>query len=445
MTTHSTIQHKPRIALVSLGCSKNTVDSEKLLGHFYDADFDLVREPIEADAVIVNTCGFIQPAIDETRDTLSSMIRLKKKQKDIKVFAMGCYVSRGTEDWKKSFPDLDGLFPLSQSDKIVSHLQDIFDYKAPKRFESFNHAFRRPVATTLSHYSYLKIAEGCKRTCTYCTIPSIRGDNVSKSIEDLLKEAEYLAKRGVKELILIAQDTTAYGIDLYGKPSLLELLKRLTLVSGIEWFRLFYAYPDHIDSELTSFLLESPKMLPYLDLPIQHSHPEVLRRMCRVNSFSNYDALFKKLRAQNPDYCLRTTLITGFPGESEEEFQHSFQYLKSIRFDRLGVFKYVREKGTPADLLQNHLTEEEKEKRFEKLMLQQQEIHFQKNQSWIGRTIPVIIDRMSYEGSYVGRSYRDAPDIDSVILIQSKKKLHPGSILSVEVTGMKNYDLEAQV
>ncbi len=444
MKTNST--HKPRIALVSLGCSKNTVDSEKLLGHFYDADFDLVAEPVNADAVIVNTCGFIQPAIHETRDTLSDMIRLKKKQKNLRVFAMGCYVSRGTEDWKKSFPDLDGLFPLSQSDKIVSHLQDIFQYKMPERFESFNtHTFRRPVATTLQHYSYLKIAEGCKRTCTYCTIPSIRGDNVSKPMDDLLKEAEYLAKRGVKELILIAQDTTAYGIDLYGKPSLLELLKKLTLVSGIEWFRLFYAYPDHIDSALANFLLESPKMIPYLDLPIQHSHADVLRRMCRANSFSTYDALFKKLCAQNPDYCLRTTLITGFPGESEEEFLHSLHYLQSVRFDRLGVFKYVREKGTPADSLPQHLTEEEKEKRFEKLMLQQQEIHFQKNQSWIGRTIPTIIDRVTYEDTYLGRTYRDAPDIDSVILIKSKKKLHPGSIISAEITGTKNYDLEGQI
>lgn len=433
----------PKVALVSLGCSKNTVDSEQLMGELYRAQFDLVGEPEEADAVIVNTCGFIEPAAEESRSTILEMIKVKDDSVLKKVYAMGCFVSKNTEDWSQGYGGLDGVFSLKESNQIVETLQKDFEFYKKLDLEDY---YVRPVATTLPHYSYLKIAEGCNRTCTYCTIPSIRGGNVSKKIEDLIFEAKALAKRGAKEIILIAQDTTAYGIDLYGEPRLLSLLKELIKIKEISWFRLFYAYPDYIDDELAEFLANEPKMIPYLDLPIQHSHSGVLKRMGRKNTFDRFDALFKKLRVHNEDFCLRTTVITGFPGETFEEHEHLKKYIQEISFDRLGVFKYIREKTTPAHQLGGHHMEDEKSRRYDELMLIQQQNHFRKNKSLVGKKLATIIDGGTKDPNiYIGRTFRDAPDIDANVFVQSKKKLYSGLILDVEITDVADYDLVANV
>lgn len=436
----------PKIALISLGCSKNTVDSEKLLGRMFTCQFDIVANAEEADAVIINTCGFIQPAIEETRNTIYEIIGLKKIRPGLKVYAMGCYVSRGKEDLLKSFPGLDNVFPLSKTDEIIPEIQaDLKFKKNPDNEALFVDQYKRPLATTLPHLSYLKISEGCQRTCTYCTIPSIRGNNRSKLIPELVQEATFLSQRGVKELILIAQDTTAYGIDNYGEPRLLPLLKELVKIREIKWLRLLYAYPDYFTDDLLSFFLNEPKLVPYLDMPVQHTHPSVLKRMCRSETQGIYDDVFRKLRSGNKDFALRTTLITGFPGETEEEFLHSSQYIRRTKFDRLGVFKYIREDKTPSDKLPGHLSEDVKQARYEELMLIQQKIHFKLNKAWVGRALDCIIDSVSRPGVFIGRTFRDAPEIDSLIVIHSKKQLIPGDIVKVHVTESNHYDLKGKV
>ncbi|MBN2144958.1 MAG: 30S ribosomal protein S12 methylthiotransferase RimO [Candidatus Aureabacteria bacterium] len=435
----------PKIAMISLGCPKNNVDSEFLLGKLYQRGFDMVQHPLEADAVIINTCGFIEPAVKETRDNIKETLALKKTKPDLRIIVMGCYVSKGTEKWEKTYPELDGIFPLGSHDRIVKRLQECFSFNqgmAPT-LSCGEHA--RPVATTLSHFAYLKIAEGCNRHCTFCTIPSIRGRTISKSIEDLTAESSYLAQRGVKELILIAQDTTSYGIDRYRKPALLDLLKKLVRISGIQWIRLLYAYPEHIENELLNFILDEPKMVHYLDMPIQHSHEKILKQMGRSGTASCYKSVFTALRSADKNFCLRTTVMTGFPGETRKEFDHLLNFIKKIKFDRLGAFKYVREKGTSSYLLSGQLDKKEMEKRREILMLEQQKIHFVKNASWVGKKIKTLVDVVKKEGFYQGRTFRDAPDIDAMIDIKSLKKLYPGWIGEVEITSSQEYDLEGRV
>jgi ribosomal protein S12 methylthiotransferase len=430
----------PTVSMVSLGCAKNLVDTENLMGELYNSAFRLSSEPELSDVVIINTCGFLQSSIDEARDEISDLLALKKQGGVQTVMAMGCYVSRGKDDVAKKYPKLDGVYALDEVDNIVSDLQDMYAYKT--NVESTQLAGIRPISATLPHYSYLKISEGCDRTCTYCTIPDIRGPNVDKTIEALVEETKGLVARGTKEINIIAQDTTAYGIHAYGKPKLLDLLKSLEEVSGVEWIRLLYAYPDYIDEALSDFLLSSPKMVKYLELPIQHVAESLLKRMNRGGSFKIYDTLFDKLRKKNPDYALRTTVIVGFPGETEEEFETMLEYCKYRKFDRLGAFKFLRESGTPADKMKDQIPQELIDERYDRLMQLQSELHFEKNKQLIGSDIEFIVDEVDETGfKGVGRTWRDIVDIDSMIILESSIPLSPGMIATARVKGTEDYDL----
>jgi ribosomal protein S12 methylthiotransferase len=430
----------PNVAIVSLGCAKNLVDTEELLGEIYNLNFNLVAEPESADAVIVNTCGFIQSAVDESLGTLGEMLELKESGVS-KVYAMGCYASRSGNQISNVHPNLDGVFPLSETQELLKTLKG--DFNSLPNIGSRNLAGVRQISATLPHYSFLKISEGCNRTCTYCTIPSIRGGNVDKSIEELTNEARDLVSRGVKELNIIAQDTTAYGIEKYGEPKLLELLKSLHKVDGLQWIRLLYAYPDYLNEALADFLVEGEKMVPYLELPIQHAAPGVLRRMHRPDTFQLYDKLFDRLRAKKKDYALRTTVILGFPGETDEEFDFLYNYCKERRFDRLGAFKYFKEEGTPAYKMKNQVNSELVDERYDRLMSLQRDIHFDDNQKWVGKDMEIIIDEVDESGKHgYGRTWRDAVDIDSGIEVDSSIPLHPGLIATCRITGVNDYDLK---
>lgn len=429
----------PNVAIVSLGCAKNLVDTEHLLGQIYDLNFNLVAEPESADAVIVNTCGFIQSAVDESLGTLGEMLELKDDGVS-KVYAMGCYASRSGNNISEVHPKLDGVFPLTETNELLKTLKS--DFRTIPTVGSSNLAGVRKISATLPHYSFLKISEGCNRTCTYCTIPSIRGANQDKSIEALVLEAEQLVTRGVVELNLIAQDTTAYGIQYYGEPRLLELLQALQKVEGLKWIRLLYAYPDYLTPELADFLIEGEKMVPYLELPIQHASAGVLRRMNRPDTFELYDSLFDRLRAKKKEYALRTTVILGFPGETEEEFEFLYNYCKNRKFDRLGAFKYFKEEGTPAYKMKNQVPTEVVEERYDRLMSLQREIHFSDNEKWVGKDMEFIVDEVGEDPTKgFGRTWRDAIDIDSGIHIQSSIPLRPGMIATCRITGTDDYDL----
>lgn len=431
----------PSLAMVSLGCAKNLVDTEELMGKIYDLNFNLVGDPETANAVIVNTCGFIQSAVDESLGSLQEMVSLKQRGKVERVYAMGCYASRQDNVIKEAVPGLDGAFSLQENDLLLEALEE--NFKEGLHVGKPNLAGIRPISATLPHYSFLKISEGCNRTCTYCTIPSIRGPNVDRSIEDLVEETKGLVGRGVRELHVIAQDTTAYGIQRYGEPRLLELLEAICEVDGLEWVRLLYAYPDHFSDELADFILTSPKMLNYLELPIQHASPTVLRRMSRADTFEKFDHVFDRLRKGDPEFALRTTVILGFPGETEEEFSFLLNYCRDRRFDRLGAFKYFREEGTPAYKMKDQVPVDVVEDRYHRLMTQQGHQHLEKNDQLVGEDISFIVDDDLGEGRFLGRTWRDAVEIDSQILVESANPLAPGTLATCRVTGYDDYDLLA--
>jgi len=433
-----------KLSFISLGCPKNSVDSEKIINNFNDPFFSFEPDPEKANAVLINTCGFIKPAMEETKDTIQEMLSLKNNNQKLKIIAFGCAISRDFEYWKNMFPEIDAFFKLKEEQKLINFIKTIFKYPQDKKRGSILKE-TRDISATLPHYAYIKIAEGCSRYCSFCTIPSIRGKYISTPKEIIIKEAELLTKRGVKELILIAQDTTMYGMDIYKRPSLLTLLKSLVTIKDLKWIRILYAYPEHIDDKLLNFIVNSEKIINYLDLPIQHCHPEILKNMNREGTFAVFDNLFKKLRALKPEFCIRTSVITGFPGETEEHHQYLLNYLNLIKFDRLGVFKYDQEKGTSAYSAKLQVSNHIKEKRYEELMFKQQKIHFQTNKYLKGKSIHTIIDSSIGKNIYLGRTYRDAPEIDSLIKIKSKNKLQPGNIVSVQVTDSIDYDLKGKI
>jgi len=433
-----------KLSFISLGCPKNNVDSEKIINNFNDPFFSFEPDPSRADAVLINTCGFIKPAMDETFDTIQEMLSVKISNTKLKVIAFGCAISRDFEYWQRTFPEIDAFFRLNEEQKLINFVHAIFKYpQAKKKIDVLKNV--RNISATLPHYAYLKIAEGCSRFCSFCTIPSIRGRYISIPREKIIKEADLLVKRGVKELILIAQDTTMYGMDLYKKPSLLALLKDLVTIKGLEWIRILYAYPEHIDDKLLHFIVDSKKITNYLDLPIQHSHPEMLKKMKREGTSVVFDKIFKKLREFQPDFGIRTSVITGFPGETEEHHQHLLNYLSTIKFNRLGVFQYYQEKGTSACELKGQVPDNIKENRYKELMFKQQEIHFQANKHLKGKSINTIIDSHIGKNIYLGRTYLDVPEIDALIQVKSRTQLKLGSIVQVKVNGFIDYDLKGRV
>lgn len=444
-------QTKGTYAFVSLGCPKNLVDSEKMLGSLSLDGYALVSEPEGADFVIVNTCGFIESSRAESRSVIQEMLDLKKAGKTKGVIVAGCLPQRLEADGGllKQMPDIDhvvGVFGRDEitkvADRLVGGAREQRELFRPAPIKAMNDQSRLRI--TPDHYAYLKISEGCDRTCTFCSIPSMRGKHVTKPIEMILDEARELSEDGVRELILVAQDTTYYGMDLYGKVQLAELLRQLQKVEGIDWIRLMYLYPINFSDELIDVIADSRNILPYLDMPLQHINSTVLKRMQRRVNSEQTRELVQKLRERIPNVVLRTTFIAGFPGETDEQFEELKQFVKETRFERMGVFTYSLEPGTPAVKLEGHLPEEVKEARRDALMELQQEIAFEHADRMIGYELDVIIDEEVGDGVYVGRTFADAPEIDSNVIVTGSE-LQIGDMVPVEIMERQDYDLVGMV
>ena len=440
----------PTFAFVSLGCPKNLVDSERMLGRLAQDGYALVPDAKGADVVVVNTCGFIEPARQESLAVIREMLDLKKQGKVGAVVVAGCLAERKREELLKEVPDVDhivGVFGREEITLVVDraraqeHEQRSLFRPAPVRAQEDTARLR----ITPRHYAYLKISEGCDRLCTFCAIPQMRGKHVSKSIEENIREARELAADGVRELIIVAQDTTYYGMDLYGKVRLAELLRELEGVNGIEWIRVLYAYPIHFTDELVDTLAGSEKIIPYLDLPLQHINDRLLRRMQRRVNRTSTEELIERLRSAIPDLTLRTTFIVGFPGETEAEFEELVAFVQATRFERVGVFPYSFEPGTPATRLDGHLPQETKIERQQRLMQAQQEVAFEWSRGQVGRELEVIIDGADPEipNHHLARSHADAPDIDGLVRVRGKG-LRSGDLVRVKVTAADGYDLAAR-
>jgi ribosomal protein S12 methylthiotransferase len=442
------LMSKPRtLAFVSLGCPKNLVDSERMLGRLTQDGYALVPEADGADVVVVNTCGFIEPARQESMACIREMLALKAQGKVGAVVVAGCLAERKGEELLREIPDVDhvvGVFGREEITQVVHRAvaqtkeQRSLFRPAPIRAQEDTARLR----ITPRHYAYLKISEGCDRLCTFCAIPGMRGKHVTKPIEEVLREARELAADGVRELIVVAQDTTYYGMDLYGRVRLAELLRELDGLDGLEWIRILYAYPINFTDELIDTLAASNKILPYLDLPLQHINDRVLRRMQRRVNRETTEDLLACLRSAIPGLTLRTTFIVGFPGETDAEFEELVAFARATRFERAGVFPYSFEPGTPATRLDGHLPEETKLQRQKELMEAQQHVAFEWSRAQVGRSIEVLVDGPDPEvpNHFLGRGHADAPDIDGLVRVKGKG-LRPGDLVSVKVTAADGYDL----
>lgn len=434
-----------KILFISLGCDKNLVDSEVMLGLLASRGYEMIDDEQEADIIVVNTCCFIHDAKQESVDNILEMAEYKKTGKLKALIVTGCLAERYRQEIIDEIPEVDAVLGTTAYDKILDAVDEALE---GKHFLEMEDLQALPVVdtkrqiTTGGHFAYMKIAEGCDKHCTYCIIPKIRGTYRSVPMEQLIKEAEELAAQGVKELILVAQETTLYGKDLYGEKSLHKLLKELCKVSGIQWIRILYCYPEEITDELIQVIKEEPKICHYLDLPIQHANDEILRRMGRRTSKQELIDIVTKLRKEIPDICLRTTLITGFPGETEEQHQELVEFVDEMEFDRLGVFTYSPEEDTPAATMPDQIDEEVKLERQAELMELQQEIAFDTAENMIGREMLVMIEgKIADEPAYVGRTYRDAPKVDGLIFVETGELLMSGDFAKVTVTGAEEYDL----
>lgn len=438
-----------RVGMVSLGCSKNQVDAERMLYKIQEAGHQLVADAALADIVIINTCGFIESAKQEAIDTIFEFVALKNEGRIKKIIITGCLAERYREEVSALIPESDAVVGIGCGGDIVSVIDRVMDGENVQAFgekEELALTGER-VQTTLSFFSYLKIADGCDNCCSYCAIPSIRGRFRSVPMEELLKEAEQLVHNGVRELILIAQDTTRYGIDLYGKYMLSELLTKLCKIEGLKWIRVLYCYPERVTDELLEVMAKEDKIVKYMDLPIQHCDGEILRKMNRSGDEASLRELIKKIREKVPGIILRTTLITGFPGETEEQFSRLAEFVNDIEFDRLGCFAYSAEEGTPAADMEGQLEDDVKEHRAEIIMEQQMIITAKKNNELIGKTIEVVTEGFDRYGEcYFGRSAADAPDIDGKIFFTSPgKRQVPGKFVKVMITDMLDYDLIGEI
>lgn len=422
------------VGFVSLGCSKNLIDTEVAVGLFKDHHYTIVNDPSKADIIVVNTCGFIDSAKEEAINTILEMAEYKKKRCRY-LIAMGCLVQRYYDDLKKSLPEVDLFIKLENYDKLWQSIEDMIKMNVqiqPKNKSNLKiseitqlpmleqQEYMERVVTTGQNYAYLKIGEGCSNFCTYCAIPYIRGKFISRTIEDILEEAKMLASKGIKELIVIAQDTTKYGIDIYGESKLVELLQELSKIDGIEWIRFLYSYPEGITDELINLVATNNKIAKYFDIPIQHISDDILKKMNRRTNKKDIENLLEKIRVQIPDVVLRTSLIVGFPGETENNFNELLEFVKKAEFDKLGAFMYSKEEGTPAAKMENQIHGNTKKSRYNKLMKLQQEISNQNLQKRVGNTCFVLVENMSFDRKYyIGRTMQDAPDIDGVVFIKN--------------------------
>lgn len=438
-----------KVFFVSLGCDKNSVDSEVMLGSLLEAGYEFTNDEEDADVAVVNTCCFINDAKEESIETIISLGELKKEGKLKALVISGCLGQRYKDEIHSELPEVDAIVGISSIDNIVKVVNDVLNNNSKDVIEPLDKPVfgnKKRVITTGGYYDYLKIAEGCDKHCTYCVIPKVRGPYRSIPMDDLVKEAKGLSERGVKELILVAQETTLYGVDLYNKKCLPELLHKICEIDGIEIIRILYLYPEEITDELIECIATEEKIANYVDIPIQSGSDKILKLMGRKTSRKDIYDLVSKLRGKIPDISLRTTLITGFPGESESDFEDSVRLVKDLEFDRLGVFTYSQEENTPAASMDNQIDEEIKEKRREEIMLLQQSITFSKNQSMVGRKLDAIVEgSIPEDGIYVGRTYRDVPDVDGYLFINSEKELMSGDIVKVLITEANDYDLVGDV
>lgn len=434
-----------KILFISLGCDKNLVDTEVMLGMLASRGYEMTNDEQEADIIVINTCCFIHDAKEESIQNILEMAEYKKNGSAKALIVTGCMAERYRQEILDEIPEVDEVLGTTAYDRIL----DAVDAALAGQHEVMTadlDALPLPetkrLVTTGGHFAYLKIAEGCDKHCTYCIIPKIRGNFRSVPMERLLKEAQDLAEQGVKELILVAQETTLYGKDLYGEKSLPKLLRELCKISGIRWIRILYCYPEEITDELIQVMKEEPKICHYLDLPIQHANDTILKRMGRRTSKQELINIVQKLRKEIPDICLRTTLITGFPGETQEQHEEVMEFIDTLEFDRLGAFTYSPEEDTPAATFEDQTDEEVKEDRQADIMELQQEIAFDKAEDMIGREVLVMIEgKVADENAYVGRTYRDAPNVDGLIFINTDVELISGDFAKVKVTGALDYDL----
>ena len=443
-----------KVGFVSLGCSKNLIDTEVAIGKFKNHKYEIVNNPMEAEIIVINTCGFIESAKEEAINTILEMAEYKKGKCRYLV-VMGCLVQRYYDELAKALPEVDLFIKIEEYDKMWDKIEELFTKKGqtfkiwdrplkkrtvPNKMFMEQEYLQRTV-TTGKNYAYIKIGEGCSNFCTYCAIPYIRGLFISRPMKEILKEAEMLANKGIKELIVIAQDTTKYGIDIYGESKLPELLENLCKIDGIHWIRFLYSYPEGITDKLIKVVKEQEKIANYFDIPIQHISDDVLKRMNRKTSKKNITKIISKIRKEIPDVTLRTSLIVGFPGETKEQFEELCSFVEHTKFDKLGVFKYSKEDGTPAAKMPNQIHYMTKKSRFNIIMSIQQQISKEKMQSKIGTEQEVLVESKSLDRRYfVGRSKLDAPDIDGVVYIKNKN-LKLNDFIVCKITDFKEYDL----
>ncbi|MBP1567501.1 MAG: 30S ribosomal protein S12 methylthiotransferase RimO [Oscillospiraceae bacterium] len=438
-----------KIGMVSLGCSKNLVDSERMLYKVRERGYEIVTDPAKANVVIVNTCGFIKEAKEEAIETILELAKLKGEGTVKKIIATGCLVQRYREEFEAEFKnEVDAVAGIGSEDDILGLIDKVLANEHVVEFKDklLLECTGKRIITTLPFFTYLKIAEGCSNCCSYCAIPMIRGKYRSVPMEDVLKEARWLAENGITELIVVAQDSTRYGEDLYGKSRLPELLRELCKIDGLKWIRVLYCYPERITDELIDVIASEPKIVKYMDIPIQHSDEKILKAMGRGGSEAELRALFKKLREKIDGLVIRTTLITGFPGETEEQFNSMAEFIKDMEFDKLGCFPYSEEEGTKAATMPDQVDEEVRQHRAEIIMEQQQLISEQKNLRMIGKTVEAVVEGFDqWAECYFGRTAGDAPDIDGKIFFDCDHKLEVGQFVRVHVNESLDYDLMGDV
>lgn len=436
------------VLFVSLGCDKNLVDSEVMLGMLAKRGYSFTDDEAEADIVVVNTCCFINDAKEESIKSILEMAELKKSGAIQALIVTGCLAQRYQEEIRTEISEVDAILGTTAIDRIVDAIDEVMAGKKQNYFADISMLpdvyDEKRVVTTGGHFAYLKIAEGCDKHCTYCIIPKVRGNFRSVPMEKLLKEARQLAESGVRELILVAQETTLYGVDLYGKKSLPELLRQLCRIKGLSWIRILYCYPEEITDELIETIQKEEKICHYLDIPIQHASDHILKRMGRKTSEQQLRDMIGRLREAIPDICLRTTLITGFPGETQEDYEELYRFVNEMEFDRLGVFTYSPEEGTPAAEMAEQIPEEVKEKRRDELMELQQAIAFEKAEA-TAKKAPVmtafIEGKLPKEGVYIARTYKDAPNVDGFVFLRADRELLSGELVTVRITDSNEYDL----
>ena len=450
-----------KVGFVSLGCSKNLIDTEIAIGHFKKNNYEIENNPEKADIIVINTCGFINSAKEEAINTILEMAEYKK-HKCKYLIVMGCLVQRYYEELKKAIPEVDLFIKLDEYNELWNKIEKLIKENKVEQSKTTtskkiseikelpmpcSEEFMNRVLTTGKNYAYLKIGEGCSNKCTYCAIPYIRGPFVSRKMEDIIEEAKMLSKSGIKEIIIIAQDTTKYGVDIYGEPKLAELLDKISKIEGIEWIRFLYSYPEGITEELIQTVKNNNKISKYFDIPIQHISNSILKKMNRRTSKEEIEKLINKIRKEIPEVVLRTSLIVGFPGETQADFEELEEFIKTAKFDKLGAFMYSKEEGTPAEKLPNQINGNTKRARYNKIMKEQQKISNGNMKRKIGKEYEVLIENISFDGKYlIGRTKQDVPDIDGLVYIKNENQDRKiNQIVNIIIEDVKDYDLIGKI